>query len=283
MKLAIPLILAAPIIASAVAPRPPPPDPVEVIPSPGGGEPPKGGAGVVVRAPWRSAALIAAVQELQRKPLVPYTRTEGLVTCGQAVLRAQQLPRPRNVAWPAIPRWQVGELVAAYQRILAALEAGQAAQDPGSRGGFALTPGGEWIAEAAAMKTIRDGELANFPLSPLGRAARSAFWGLDELQRVTPRQTNQYVLGSHWRTISYLAEWMDTTGAPLFGEKGFGGVGAAVESLYVGVQIAEGAAADAAVAAGGAIAGVAGDATWALIASPVGLVAAGALLLWIYQ
>lgn len=281
MKLAVPLLLAAPALAAAVTPTPAPAAPVEVIPSPGGA-PPAGGAGVVVRAPWRSAALIAAVAELQRAPLLPYTRTAGLVTCGQLVRAAEDSPRLRNPAFPAIPRLSAAELAAAAAAALGALEAGVEAMDPGGRGGFLVATGGGTIGHHLALTAILADKADARPsdLTPLGRAA----WQVAELRRAlarVPSQRNQYYLGSGWRSISYLCEWMDTVGAPLFGAEGFGGAGAAVESLYVGLRAAEGTIGGALVTAGGAVAGVAGDATWALIASPVGLAAAGLLLIWI--
>jgi hypothetical protein len=67
---------------------------------------------------------------------------------------------------------------------------------------------------------------------------------------------------------------MDDTGAPLSGEDGPGAI-RFVDALKARWSDAEGAAADAALAVGNIVAGVAGDAAWKLIASPLGVAALG--------
>lgn len=268
-------VIAWPVIAAAVTPVRAPPPGGEVVVDPEA--PPTSGT----KPAWRSAAHIAAVDELRGKIV---GGAGSAVTC-YGVLRGLLARPERNLAWPNYPRLTNAETKAIVETMIAALKKGVTALYPGAgtddalRGAFVLGTASEEGSLAALVPAYTwawlDGltvEDENPPwgikLTPLGKAARRVFLARAQLAKFPTNQGGGF-LGFIWKDIAYLAEWMDSVGAPVGGESWDGGVW---ESIRAGVQEAEGTIGN--VLGGVAVfgAGVLGDAAWGVIASPVGAV-----------
>lgn len=247
--------LAAPVLAAAVVPDDVPSGPVRHDGS----------------TAWRSPQMIASVATLVSPPFLGGDM-EGATTHYDAT-RAIVRDRPRNVAWPAFPSLDAGDVEDACDRMIAAATAAHAAGGYGSRGAYPLRADAPVLRDAMEFVALRELVALREPSYPLTR------WGYAFASLLRRRaalaaasadnRESAYYLGSIWRDVVRLAILLDDQGSPIGGERWDGGV---VESLLVGVDDASARLGDVVVWVGQRVVGVAGAATWGVISSPVGVV-----------
>lgn len=246
------------------------------------------GGPVVPADRWQSQGLMAAIAKLR----------EGFIGADLAMARtlgqcfaAVNASRPEKNAWnPNLPYVDLEDVIGATEQFFEALElalewtdAQLAAGWTEARGLMRLVTGESsgiglpsWTTNKTAAARMRAGEdlPSTWRLTELGRQYRYAsqnYRSMLLLQSNGRGDPSHYLLAAWWRQLWLTAEWADTSGAPLGGEKwddaGVWG------SVLVGVQAASGWVVTGFAKLGGAVAGMIGDAAWAVIATPPGVIA----------
>lgn len=246
------------------------------------------GGPVVPADRWQSPGLVAAIAKLRQGFIgadLQLARTLGQCFAAVGASRPQKNEWNRN-----LPFVDLEDCIGASEQFFEAMDAAfewtdaqLAAGATQARGLLRLVvveSGGiglpSWTTNKVAAARMRAGEDLPGPwrLTELGRQYRYAaqnYRAMLLLQSNGRGNPSHYLLATWWRQLWLTAEWADTSGAPLGGETwDEGGVWG---SVLVGVQSASGWIASGFARVGGAVAGVIGDAAWAVIATPPGLLA----------
>lgn len=245
-----------------------------------------------VRVPgdlWQSDGLRAAIAKMKAGFIgadLSLARTMG--QCFAAV----NASRPEKNRWkPAFPYVDLEDSIGASEQLFEALELALEWTDTrlavgatNTRGLVRLiendTQGGiglpTFTLNTVAAARLREGlDLPDgWKLTDLGRQYRYAAQNYRSMLLLAGNgggNPSHYLLATWWEQLWRVADWADTQGSPSGGEEwDESGV---IGSVLVGFSEAGGWLVDGFARAGGAIAGVIGDAAWSVIATPPGMIA----------
>lgn len=249
--------------------------------------PTSAGGGVVVPSDrWQSEGLRLAIAKLKLGFIGADLDAAG--TLGQC-FAAVGVSRPqKNKFNPNFPSLDVSDCIGATEQFFEALEKALEWTDIRLGAGATETRGlvrivdvtgtigmPSWSTQRTAAARLRSGAglIHGWSITKLGTEYQRAVQNLASMKFFEKADSppSDAIIAEWWRQLWTVAEWADTVGAPIGGEEwDEGGV---LGSVLVGVQTAGGWLASGFYSVGGVVAGIVGEAAWAVLATPPGLIA----------